>query len=378
MKKILAFLTSLSLSLLSALPMNSFSYDYDYYLTDYIDENNYFIRKEYKNGIFSDANSRFNECDLYTLETIEAYEDLPTLKVEYDYLIVPDRIIGNWFENRKSGDARFKHQYDVKLPLHTGYDIDEFFFELHDSHCYDIYIMWKKVPYISITTDTNTAPLDNNKLEEMFSDAKLKYIGKNKDGNYVHYLSTGEIYTNFNEYECDVNTVLTYEDAQKILELGNEHILSFSYCSSYEMQKVTLPEYPVYSTEYVEKAAAVFETHGFNVTIEDSQKIIPDEPIPALEYFEIISEIQEKEGVMPSMRMYEASMTTVDNSSELINNIEGDINGDGNIGIADIVMLEKYLLGRGTVDSCADINKDGYVDVYDLVLMRKILMDGII
>lgn len=379
MKRIAAFLISFSVSLLSAIPMCSSAYNYDRFYSDYLDQNNYSIRKEYKTGVFSDENSRFDGCDLYRLETAEAYEDLPTLEVEYDYLVVPDSIIGGWFNQRKAGDGRFRYQYDVKLPMHTGYNLDEFSFELRDSHSYDLYVMWKKVPYISITADTNSAPLfDNEKLAELFPDARLSFITKDGDGNFVHYLSTGEVYTNFNEYESEVDTVLTYEDAQKILELGNEHILGFSYCSAYEMQEVTLPEYPVYGAEYAEKAAAVFEAHGFEVTVENSERIVPDKPVPALEYFEIISEIQEKEGVMPYMIMYEASQQTIVDPSELLNkDIQGDINGDGRISIADIVMLEKYLQGRGIAGSCADINDDGTVDVYDMILMRKILMDNI-
>ncbi len=378
MKKKIAFLTSLSLTLLSVLPMYSFAYDYDYYNSDYLDKSTYSTHKEYKTGMFNNENSLFNGCDLYNLETVEAFEGLPTLETKYEYLIVPDSIIGSWFEYKKDGDSRFKHQYDVKLPLHTGYILDENYFELQDSHCYDLYVMWKKVPYISITADTHIEPLlDNTKLVEMYPDAKLKYIGKDDNGNYVHYLSTGDTYTNFNEYEYEVANLLTYEDAQEIYKLGNEHIINFSYCSSYETQKAVLSEYPVYDEEYVEKAIEVFENHGYNITIGDLQELIPDESIPALEYFEIIFEIKEKENVMPRITMYENSLQTKVNITELKNNITGDINSDGKIGIADIVNLERYLLGKGNVIKCADINTDGFVDVFDLILMRKMLMDNI-
>lgn len=371
---ILSGITALSISLSAAMPLSSFSYDYDYYFSDYFDENNYSTHKEYKTGIFSDENSRFDGCDLYTLETAEAYEGLPTLKVKYDYLVVPDSIIGSWFEKKKVGDHRFRNSYDIKLPLHTGYVFDEALFELQDSHCYDLYIMWKKVPYISITVATDREPLDSKKLAETFPDVKMKYIGRDDNGDFIYYLSTGESYTNFSEYENEVSSVLSYEDAQEILKLGSGHILSFSYYSAYEMQKVTLPEYPVYSAEYAEKAAAVFEAHGFSTTIEDSQRIIPDEPVPALEYFEMISEIREKEGAVPYMTMYESDLSTVIDTSELLESIKGDINGDGKISIADLVILQRYLIGKGKVDSCADINNDGSVDIFDMVAMRKLLI----
>lgn len=49
----------------------------------------------------------------------------------------------------------------------------------------------------------------------------------------------------------------------------------------------------------------------------------------------------------------------------------GDINLDGNIGIADAVILQRYLLGSCDIGYEADINKDGIVNVFDMVYMRN-------
>ena len=351
MKKQIAFLTSFSLAFLSAAPMYASAYSYEYYYSDYYDEYTYSTRKEYKTSVFTDENSRFNGCDLYTVETVEAYEGLPTLETKYDYLVVPDSIIGSWFEHKKDGDKRFAHQYDVKLPLHTGYVPDDTYSELLDSHCYNLYVMWKKIPYISITADTEIESfIDRDKLAEMYPDAKYKYITQNDEGNYVYYISTGDANANFNEYEYEVDSILTYEDAQEIYKLVSEHIISFTYCSSYEMQEALLGEYPVYSEEYVDKAAAVFESHGYSVTIGNSQEIIPDKPIAPLEYFEIIFEIQEEENVMPKITMYENSIQTIVNSTELKSSKTGDVNGDGDVNIADAVNIMAY---AANPDLCA-------------------------
>lgn len=56
----------------------------------------------------------------------------------------------------------------------------------------------------------------------------------------------------------------------------------------------------------------------------------------------------------------------------------GDCNNDGYVNIADAVMLQKYLLGSGTLTNWknADLCKDDCIDVFDMVLMRKLLIEN--
>ena len=53
--------------------------------------------------------------------------------------------------------------------------------------------------------------------------------------------------------------------------------------------------------------------------------------------------------------------------------IKGDVNADGSFTIADLVMLEKYLLGAGTLIDwqAGDLCNDGIIDVFDMIEMRK-------
>lgn len=57
----------------------------------------------------------------------------------------------------------------------------------------------------------------------------------------------------------------------------------------------------------------------------------------------------------------------------------GDVNNNGEIDIADLVMLEKYLLGKGELDEwkLADLCEDGVIDSFDLALMRKTLINTV-
>ena len=53
--------------------------------------------------------------------------------------------------------------------------------------------------------------------------------------------------------------------------------------------------------------------------------------------------------------------------------IPGDANNDSEINIADLISLQRYLLGAS--DECAtDVNRDGRVDVIDLVMLCNLLI----
>lgn len=54
----------------------------------------------------------------------------------------------------------------------------------------------------------------------------------------------------------------------------------------------------------------------------------------------------------------------------------GDANGDGKVTIADSVILQKYLLGTGSLSGwkSADLCKDDRIDVFDLCLLKQMLI----
>lgn len=50
----------------------------------------------------------------------------------------------------------------------------------------------------------------------------------------------------------------------------------------------------------------------------------------------------------------------------------GDINTDGDVNVADLVVMNKYLTGNSSVN-VPDLTSDGVVDVFDLVCMRQLI-----
>ena len=59
--------------------------------------------------------------------------------------------------------------------------------------------------------------------------------------------------------------------------------------------------------------------------------------------------------------------------------LAGDINADGNVNIADLLLLQKYLLNNTKFTSAqyiaADMDSDGKVNGFDMVLLRQTLLE---
>ncbi|MCM1507503.1 MAG: RICIN domain-containing protein [Ruminococcus flavefaciens] len=57
--------------------------------------------------------------------------------------------------------------------------------------------------------------------------------------------------------------------------------------------------------------------------------------------------------------------------------ITGDVNADGKFSVADVVMMQKFLLGAENLTDwkAGDLHEDSRIDVFDLCLMKKMLVD---
>ena len=54
--------------------------------------------------------------------------------------------------------------------------------------------------------------------------------------------------------------------------------------------------------------------------------------------------------------------------------IAGDVNGDGEVNVGDLVAISNYMAGDNSVSKdAADVNKDGEVNVGDLVAISNIM-----
>ena len=57
--------------------------------------------------------------------------------------------------------------------------------------------------------------------------------------------------------------------------------------------------------------------------------------------------------------------------------VTGDINGDGQLNVTDLVILQRYLLKIDTVidNNAADLNGDGVIDIFDNIRLRKLIIN---
>ena len=66
--------------------------------------------------------------------------------------------------------------------------------------------------------------------------------------------------------------------------------------------------------------------------------------------------------------------------SDFVPEYIGDITQDNNVGVIDVVALQKYLLNQNSISATqyisSDLNTDGNVDVFDLALLKRTVLDS--
>ena len=64
-----------------------------------------------------------------------------------------------------------------------------------------------------------------------------------------------------------------------------------------------------------------------------------------------------------------------ENKKENIDCLPGDVNGDGQVDLIDVILLARYLAGWDVVidEVAADVYRDGELNLKDVVILRRFL-----
>ena len=133
--------------------------------------------------------------------------------------------------------------------------------------------------------------------------------------------------------------------------------MAFKGCRSLTSITILNPECAIYNSKDTITNGYYLDSNGYNYndfkgTIYGYENSTAQSYAEKCEYkFEIIGKAPEK------------------------NTATGDMNGDNEFNISDVVLLQKYILGGSDTEISdwkqADLNDDGVLDIFDLCLMRK-------
>ena len=196
--------------------------------------------------------------------------------------------------------------------------------------------------------------------------------------------------------ELLVDTILTYIPEDGLL-----------YVSTIPYMDADVTNYTdAYTVEEMDKAV-----DDYNAQIREivSRKQAEGKPIAQADINSVLTKADLLDGVHPSATGYEKmgqywygklteyinSQSETPTETEEITESEtdivpivpevvpGDVNLDNTVNLQDIILLQKYLLGKASLTSTAfynqaDLNQDGKVNIYDLILLKKELLKDVI
>ena len=81
-------------------------------------------------------------------------------------------------------------------------------------------------------------------------------------------------------------------------------------------------------------------------------------------------------GSIDNIKIYKCALTANEISGKT--EVKGDVNGDGELSVADLAAMQRFLLGNGSLTNWqnGDLCRDNRIDIFDLCLMRKLLING--
>ena len=188
------------------------------------------------------------------------------------------------------------------------------------------------------------------------------------------------IYSNVGKYPEGYDTMqFLSSDTTDRIALDPNLLKSLGNTYAIEMEYVSESGYPpVIALQKWSGEPVIWHTIQPFYFNGDKAVFLADDVISALENLNI--EYNDLDGI--AVTAYSGEIT-FSNAKVLIkskSDLKGDVNADGIFNIADVVLLQKWLLNVPDIKienwKVGDVCEDGRIDIFDLCFMRKMLIDS--
>lgn len=223
---------------------------------------------------------------------------------------------------------------------------------------------------------------------------------------WMYYASNGYVYFNNGSYDgCDCKRIGKYSEFRipfgSVMNIYPGTVLSSVRVSIQDSSnewvnvgEVTGKNYTVTDTFYV-----YTEKRTVSLNQNDDLPMLVEASLDSAKYQwyhdgEVISGANEKTFTLKNASADSEGLYTVEITSETgtvrevevcqiekvySSSLKGDLNGDGEVTVADAVILQRYLLGAMRPDEFifanSDIIEDGSTDAFDMIEMRRLIIE---
>ncbi len=223
----------------------------------------------------------------------------------------------------------------------------------------------------SFTVEANVVPTGNPQFNMFFGKGDYAFAMRTENNRLTFFIHAGGDWRTLN---CEISTTDGW--------LGKKHQIAGIYDAENNMLRVycdgkMIGEVAVGTSEGVDASPYNFTIGACPDTMRSSQTEFYEVRVysKALTEAELASQDTASPAYAPDSK-YVQLWIDFDNLAE--SSPVGDINADGKINVADMVLLQKYLLGTYEFASeqfaASDFNYDGRTDVFDMCLMRAELI----
>ena len=349
---------------------------------------NYEFNHVFSSGTFDSPGSILDGCPKYTTINDEVFYDYPEIHENYDTLVVSSDIASGYLPALQKKYGQNLSEYYLLCPLDTTKKVDIPTKTIRDSQNYLIKAIWQEATEIAVRSKDKSLPVDMDKLREIIPEAKVYSPQvQNNEESYVFYISTKS--GNAVTFATEVERLLTADDIKSVISCGKDNLASVKFNENWFYDTIYLPSNPYFSADDIEAVSEFFESEDIGFSVADNKDnknnkdIVFDTEIPAAEYIELIFELYEKTGIAGGkLSPYENEADVLSEESiEYFSNIKGDANDDGELNLADAVMImqsvcnPKYSVftpqGKYNADVTGDY--DGITNKDALTIQRQLL-----